>query len=77
MANPAPQVGSIFAAWLCFAMVYYPHPESSWAWRVPTLVQGLGPIVLCTFVFFVPESPRWLIKKGRVDDAHKILAKYQ
>lgn len=70
------QVGSIFAAWLTFAMVYYPG-ASSWSWRVPTLVQGFGPLLLGLGAYFIPQSPRWLVKKGRVDEAHRILATYQ
>ncbi|WOO83976.1 Lactose permease [Vanrija pseudolonga] len=68
-------IGSIFAAWLTFAMVYYPGGHS-WSWRVPTLVQGFGPVILALGTWFVPESPRWLVKSGREDEAHKILAKY-
>jgi Na+/melibiose symporter-like transporter len=28
------------------------------------------------FVFFIPESPRWLVAKDRSDEAHQILRKY-
>lgn len=56
-------------------MVYYPN-DSAWSWRIPTLVQGLGPVLLLTCVF-LPESPRWLMMKGREEEAHAILAKYQ
>lgn len=70
------QTGSILAAWLTFAMVFYPDPNSSWAWKIPSLFQGLGPLLLLS-AFWIPESPRWLIKNGRRDEAHRILAKYQ
>lgn len=50
--------------------------NTSWAWRAPSLLQALGPVILLLSVF-TPESPRFLVKRGRVDEAHKILAKYQ
>jgi MFS family permease len=71
------KIGSIFASWLTFAMVYYPDPTSSWAWRVPTLMQGFGPVLLACGVYFIPQSPRWLVKHQRIKEAHEILAKYQ
>lgn len=58
-------------------MVYYPGGGTdNWSWRVPTLMQGFGPIILAIGVWFVPQSPRWLIKNGRLEEAHKILATF-
>lgn len=58
-------------------MVYYPGGAAdNWSWRIPTLIQGFGPIILAVGVFFVPQSPRWLVKNGRSDEAHQILATY-
>jgi MFS family permease len=67
-------VGAISASWLVFGMTYV-H-GTSWAWRAPSLIQGLGPLIL-VLTIWIPESPRWLIKQGRTEDAHKILAEYQ
>lgn len=73
--NTTYYIGSIFSAWLTFSMIFFPN-GSSWSWRIPTLVQGLGPIVLAAGTYFIPESPRWLIKQGKKDSGHAILAKY-
>jgi MFS transporter, putative metabolite:H+ symporter len=60
--------GSLLAALLgAFAAPYI-------GWRGLTVV-GLLPALLCLYVrAFVPESPHWLLRKGRVDEARKSLA---
>jgi len=64
-------IGSFIAAWLTFGTN---HINNDWAWRVPSLVQALPSILQLSFVWFVPESPRWLIAKGRIEKAHQTLA---
>jgi MFS family permease len=48
--------------------------RSNWSWRIPSLLQGVAPILQLTFVWFVPESPRFLVAKGRTEKAHSVLA---
>jgi sugar porter (SP) family MFS transporter len=43
------------------------------AWRFMLGVQAVPAFLYFALVFFVPESPRWLIKVGRKDEAKKIL----
>ncbi|KIM93247.1 hypothetical protein OIDMADRAFT_138157 [Oidiodendron maius Zn] len=43
--------------------------EGHWAYRLPFAVQWLWPIPLFIGVFFAPESPWWLVRKNRLEDA--------
>ncbi|KAI2628919.1 general substrate transporter [Xylaria nigripes] len=49
---------------------------STWAWRVPALGQGLPSVVQIIFIWFVPESPRWLMAHDKHEQALNILARY-
>ncbi|KAJ3507015.1 hypothetical protein NLJ89_g6538 [Agrocybe chaxingu] len=49
---------------------------SEWSWRVPTLVQAFCPVIQIAAVWFMPESPRWLVSKGMESRAASVLAKY-
>ncbi|KAK4936141.1 hypothetical protein LTR10_022937 [Elasticomyces elasticus] len=64
--------GQIVAAWFCFGALSW--AETSWRWRAPCLFQALAPIIVLGHLFFVPESPRWLVHHDRSDEAMRILA---
>ncbi|OAR02320.1 hypothetical protein LLEC1_00443 [Akanthomyces lecanii] len=40
-----------------------------WAWRIPLALQWLFPTPLLILIFFAPESPWWLIRRGRKAEA--------
>jgi SP family arabinose:H+ symporter-like MFS transporter len=42
-------------------------------WRVMFLIGGLPAIALCLSMLWIPESPRWLLQKGRVEQAAAVL----
>ncbi|KAJ6172600.1 hypothetical protein N7470_001667 [Penicillium chermesinum] len=44
-----------------------------WAYRIPYGLQWMWPLPLFLGIFFAPESPWWLIRKGRTDDAKRAL----
>ncbi|KAF1999196.1 MFS transporter [Amniculicola lignicola CBS 123094] len=64
-------VGSIIAAWLTYGTN---NINSQWSWRIPSIVQALPSIMQITCVWFVPESPRWYISKGKPEQALRVLA---
>ncbi|KAB8272391.1 general substrate transporter [Aspergillus minisclerotigenes] len=44
-------------------------------WRLPLAIQAVPAVILCFGVWFLPESPRWLIEKGRAEAGREILAR--
>ena len=44
-----------------------------WAYRLAILLQLVAPLILGIGSFFMPESPRWLIGRGRDAEALEIL----
>ncbi|PSN61173.1 hexose transporter-like protein [Corynespora cassiicola Philippines] len=68
-------LGAIIAAWSTFGLQKN-VPESDWAWRGPSILQGGLPLLQLLFWFKLPESPRWLIAKGRQDEARSVLARF-
>jgi len=50
--------------------------SNNWAWRIPSLLQLTPSVLQLLFIRFLPESPRWLVAKGRHAEALAILTKY-
>ncbi|GAA5889852.1 hypothetical protein JCM6882_004342 [Rhodosporidiobolus microsporus] len=69
-------VGSSVSAWVTFAIIASDWLDTDWSWRVPTLLQALGAVVVAVGTIFLPESPRWLVAKGRHEKALRVLASH-
>ncbi|MGI4984178.1 MAG: MFS transporter, partial [Janthinobacterium lividum] len=60
-------------AFICNAAIANTFGESDGVWRWMLVVATLPAIVLWAGMLVVPESPRWLSAKGRMDEALTVL----
>ncbi|OLN89006.1 General alpha-glucoside permease 5 [Colletotrichum chlorophyti] len=59
-------IGSIIVAG---ATLGYNKRDDQWAWRAPLALQWMFPTPLMVILWFAPESPWWLIRRGRKEEA--------
>ncbi|KAK3050522.1 hypothetical protein LTR09_008161 [Extremus antarcticus] len=65
-------LGYNLASWLGFGIYHWENGGNA-TWRIPFAVQCFWPLCLVIGLWWVPESPRWLIWKGRHEEAKTIL----
>ncbi|KAH6700568.1 hypothetical protein BKA61DRAFT_636606 [Leptodontidium sp. MPI-SDFR-AT-0119] len=66
-------IGSIIASWTIYGCSYI---ETENGFRIPIWCQLITSGFVAILVWFIPESPRWLVANDRCDEAIAILAKY-
>ncbi|CEL02145.1 Putative Sugar transporter (Hexose transporter) [Aspergillus calidoustus] len=66
-------IGSILASWVVYGCAKLDNPDS---FRIPIWCQLISSVFVAIGVWFIPESPRWLMAQDRAEDAAKVLAKY-
>ncbi|KAK6208615.1 mfs sp general alpha glucoside:h+ symporter [Colletotrichum tabaci] len=59
-------IGAIIVGSVCY--VYEAKADSS-AYRVPIALQWMFPTPLAILLYIAPESPWWLVRKGRIEEA--------
>lgn len=64
-------VGSLIAYWIDYGCTYGPH---AFVWRFPIAFQCVFALVILVMMLQLPESPRWLLAHGKIDDANTVLA---
>ncbi|KAL1902512.1 hypothetical protein Sste5346_001493 [Sporothrix stenoceras] len=67
------QSGAFIASWVTYGTLQI---KSDWSWRLPSLLQGICTIIILSTLYWIPESPRWLINRNRFDEARDILVKF-
>lgn len=50
--------------------------ETSWAYRIPIATQWALPLFMLSLVYFCPDPPYWLCRKGRHEDAAQSLKRF-
>ncbi len=66
-------IGSTFAYWLNYGVALHIKPSTK-QWRIPVAIQLIPGGFLLIGLFFLKESPRWLMKQGRYEEATASLA---
>ena len=64
-------IPSIVGAW---ALAQFPMET---AWRIPFFAGGIPIITVILFAKFLPESPRWLLQRGRIDEVERLVEKLE
>lgn len=67
--------GVVVAYWLEYGLSYINNGNSVIRWRFPIGFQIIPLIGLAIIINFMPQSPRWLVKVGRDQEALEILGR--
>ncbi|KAG8982637.1 hypothetical protein FRB94_003367 [Tulasnella sp. JGI-2019a] len=67
-------IGAFIASFVGYGC-YKNYPDGPAGWRLPLALQMAPAVPLAAMIFLFPESPRWLCKVGRDEDAIKSLAR--
>lgn len=68
-------LGYLLEAWINLG--FFEASNKPIQWRVPLAIPTLISIVPMAVVFFIPESPRWLVNKNRSEEARASLAAFK
>lgn len=68
-------LGYALCNWIDFAFTKLPDTNTG-QWRGPLAISFFFSLVILVSVFFLPESPRWLVRVNRVEEASENLAAY-
>lgn len=74
LLNTLPQFTGSAGMFLSYCMIFGMSLTASPSWRMMLGVLSIPSLIYFVLtVFFLPESPRWLVSKGRMSDAKQVL----
>jgi MFS family permease len=65
-------LGYVIQGWVGFGFFFWEEGGNN-TWRVPLVLQCVWPLLLVLGLYWIPESPRWLIMNDRADEAKAVL----
>ncbi|KAK6436736.1 hypothetical protein LTR95_007070 [Oleoguttula sp. CCFEE 5521] len=66
--------GIMLVYWIDYAFsTISKGPETSYVWRIPTILQCIFLIPMIVIVFLIPETPRWLAAHDRNEECLEVL----
>ncbi|EEH05293.1 sugar transporter [Histoplasma capsulatum G186AR] len=67
--------GYMLSSWVGYGCYFATARNPTFAWRFPLCLQTLSSLVLLAGSPWLPRSPRWLISKGKLDEAWEIICR--
>ncbi|XP_047058252.1 monosaccharide-sensing protein 2-like [Lolium rigidum] len=72
--NTFPQLSGSLGMLLSYCMVFWMSLMPKVDWRIMLGIQSIPSMIYSALIiFYLPESPSWLVRQGRVDEAKKVL----
>lgn len=66
-------IGSLASTWTAYGTGFM---TTNWSWRIPIILQVVPGSIVIICVWFIPESPRWLMSHNKTEQARAVLVKY-
>jgi len=71
------QIGAVIGFWINYGVVHNISSNATAAWRIPMAEQLIAPCLLALGIPFLRESPVWLLKQGRDEQALQVYSYYR
>jgi sugar porter (SP) family MFS transporter len=68
-------LGYLLEAWINLG--FFEQDNLPLQWRIPLAIPTVISLIPMAAVFTIPESPRWLVNKGRVEEARQSLSQFK